>query len=163
VHFVDHDQPDARRGESVDEAAAPEALGSGVQQLDAPRREGGQPPLRLVGLERRVHEGGLLGDGARELVQLVLHQGDERGDDERGGGTEDRGELVRERLARAGRHQREGVSARERALDDVLLAGEEAVEAERTPKRVSGTHGRRVSQPDRTATVPGPCRFRLER
>ena len=66
----------------------------------------------------------------RKLVDLVLHQRDERREDERRRGSQHRRELVRERLARAGGHQRERVAAGERGAHDLLLPGAEVVEPE---------------------------------
>ena len=65
-----------------------------------------------------------------QLVDLVLHQRDQRREDERRLGPQHRRELVGERLAGAGRHQRERVAALDGGADDLLLAGPEVGEAE---------------------------------
>ena len=59
---------------------------------------------------------------SRELVALVLHQRDQRRDDERDAGQQERGQLVAQRLARAGRHHRERRAARQHVRDDGFLA-----------------------------------------
>ena len=70
------------------------------------------------------------GDLCRQLVDLVLHQSDQRREDERRLGSQHRRELIGEGLARARRHQRERVTARDRCLDHLLLPGAEVGEAE---------------------------------
>ena len=58
---------------------------------------------------------------ACERVDLILHQGDERRDDDREAGAHHGGELEAEALAAAGGQQREDVAAREGVADDLLL------------------------------------------
>ena len=60
-----------------------------------------------------------------ELVVLILHQRDQRRDDERDARQLERGQLIAERLARAGRHDRERVDAGEHVADRERLAGAE--------------------------------------
>ena len=59
-----------------------------------------------------------------------MHQRDERGYDDAGAFEHRRGELIAERLARAGRHDREGAGSGEDAVDDVALDAAEGGEAE---------------------------------
>ena len=61
---------------------------------------------------------------------LVAHQGDERRDDDGQVVAGERGQLVAEALAAAGRHHDERVAAVERGLDRVALARAEGGEAE---------------------------------
>ena len=89
------------------------------------------PPRR----ERGVDEGRRRGDLWWELVHLILHQRDQRREDERGGGSQHRGELVRQRLAGARRHERQRVPAVHGGTDNVLLPGAELVEPEVLPQR----------------------------
>ena len=63
-------------------------------------------------------------------VDLVLHQRDERRDDQRDAVEHERGELVAQALARAGGEDRQDGAAGEQAVDDGLLAFAEGVEAE---------------------------------
>ena len=65
-----------------------------------------------------------------QLVALVLHQRDQRRDDERGAGQVQRGQLVAQRLAGAGRHDRERRLARQHVLDHRCLALAQVPEAE---------------------------------
>ena len=83
----------------------------------------------LVEADARVETGGV--DSLRcEKVDLVLHERDERRDDDGDAVEHQRGELVAEALARTGREHGEGGAAGEQGLDDLLLAGPEGVEAE---------------------------------
>jgi hypothetical protein len=66
----------------------------------------------------------------RELVLLVLHQRDERADDERQPGQHEGGELVDERLAAARGHDDERVRAAQHGLDRLVLPVLEVVVAE---------------------------------
>ena len=67
---------------------------------------------------------------APDGVHLVLHQGDERGDDDGRAFHHQGGELVAQGLAAARRHQDEGVAAIHQMPDDALLVTLERVEAE---------------------------------
>ena len=60
-----------------------------------------------------------------ELVVLILHQRDQRRHDERDAVELERGQLVAQRLAGAGRHDRERVDAGEHVADRERLAGAE--------------------------------------
>ena len=135
VHLVHDDEPDADVGEELDEARLPQTLRCRVDEPRVPGRHPGEARRRLLDGERGVDEGRGRGDLRRQLVHLVLHQRDQRREDERRLGTEHRGELVRERLPGAGRHERERVAACDRGAHDVLLPGPEGVEAEEVVQR----------------------------
>ncbi len=135
VHLVDHDQADVDARDRVEEVALPQAFGRHVEQAVAPLRRGTQPRGRFVRIERGVDQRRLGRDLGRQLVDLVLHQRDQRREHERRRRPQHRGELVRERLARAGGHQGEGVAAVDRGADDLLLAGPEVGESEQALKR----------------------------
>ncbi len=130
VHFVDHDEADVDAGDRVEEVPLPEPLRGDVEEPVAALGRCTQPGGRLVRVERRVDQRRLGRDLGRKLVDLVLHQRDQRREDERRRGAEHRSELVGERLPRPGRHQRERVSAVHGRADDLLLAGAEVREPE---------------------------------
>ena len=154
VHLVDHDEPDADRPQRADERLLPQPLGRRVEDPRLAGGDGREPPGRLVRVERRVDEGRRRADPRRQLVDLVLHQCDERREDERRRGPQHRRELVRERLARAGRHHRERVDALDGGVDHCLLPRAEVVEAEELPER-----GAQVGHPNEcTGAVGGPQR-----
>jgi hypothetical protein len=102
-------------------------------------------------LERRAVVGGVAlgvderraaGRGHVERVDLVLHERDERRDDERQVVAHERGKLVAERLPGAGRHDDEHVARGwpDGRPDGLLLARAEGVEAEVLAQRGGGIH-----------------------
>ena len=130
MHLVDDDEPDAGGRERLHEVATAETLRRSEQERDPARGDRAEPRLDLVRRQGRVDDRGPLGDRRRQLVDLVLHQRDERREDDGGAGEEHRRELVGQRLARARRHERKGVAPGEGAADDLFLSGPEVVEAE---------------------------------
>src|SRR3712207_2067246 len=81
---------------------------------------------------RAVDEGG--GQPPRpQRVHLILHQRDERRDDDRHAPAHQRRKLKAERLAAARRHDDDRVVAAEDGLDDLALPLAEALEAEELP------------------------------
>ena len=106
-----------------------EPLGSDVEQVERARR-GADPPLaRLARRQRGVQAGGR--DAVRaERVDLVLHERDQRRDDDGGAVAMQRRDLEAQRLAAAGRHEHESVAARDDVLDDLALMGPELRVAE---------------------------------
>ena len=157
VHLVDHHEPHADRPERPDERLLPQALGRGVEKARVAGGNRREARRRLFGVERRVDERRRGADLRGQLVDLVLHQRDQRREDERRGRPQHRGELVRQRLAGAGRHDRERVDALERGTDDRLLSGPEAVEAEELPER-----GAEIGHPNECTGGVGEnlCRLR---
>ena len=160
MHLVDHHEPHADRPERPDERLLPQALGRGVEKARVAGGDRREPRRRLFGVERRVDERRRRPDLRGQLVDLVLHQRDQRREDERGGGSQHRRELVCQRLASARRHDRERVGAVEGGTDHRLLSGSEAVEAEELPKR-----GAEIGHPNECTGGVGAnlCRLRAER
>ena len=92
----------------------------------------------------------------RQLVDLILHQRDQRREDERRLGPQHRRELVGERLARAGGHQRERVAALDGRAHDLLLAGPELVEPEQSSQLGPEIVIEQVYGPDRIVLEARP-------
>ena len=114
------------------------------------------------GVLLRVDERDPPGSDALQRLHLVLHQRDERGDDQRQVRPHQRGQLVAERLARAGRHDHEHVAVRQRRADRVLLPGPEALEAEQLvqrPVRVARASDRLGRRRPETGQGEGRCGF----
>ena len=65
-----------------------------------------------------------------ELGDLVLHERDERRDDQRGSAARDGGKLVAERLPRPGGHDQQQVAAGDGGAADRFLVGAKARESE---------------------------------
>ena len=119
-------------------------LGRNVEDVEA---TGGDAVLQrrlLAIVERRVEKGGL-DAGLRQRLDLILHERDQRRDDDAGAGAHERGDLVAQRLAAAGRHQRQRVAAGDHRRDDVRLVRAEVAEAEyvgqNLPRTIEGAGG----------------------
>ena len=115
--------------EPGEETVAQEPLGSEVEQVQFAR--GGLPanPALLLGREARVQEC----RAQTELAQrhhLILHERDQRADDDRRAGAEQGRDLVAQRLAAARWHDHERVAARHHTAHDLFLLTSEGAEAE---------------------------------
>ena len=78
-----------------------------------------------VSVESILHGRDALGD---HLVELILDQRDQRADDDGHARHDHRGQLVEQRLAAAGRHDREQVLAGEQVIERLGLAGPEVLD-----------------------------------
>ena len=92
-----------------------------VQPLD--------PPPRLAGLQGGVEESRRHAAGL-QLVNLVFHQGDERGDDQRQAITDQGGQLVAQAFPGTGRKNRHRVASLQRGFHDLTLERPELVVTE---------------------------------
>ncbi len=107
-----------------------QSLGGDVDQLRYAGFDGFLGVARdfLCG-QRRIHlldgDLGLLG-----ALLLVLHERDQRADDNDGLRQKERGKLVSEALACAGRHEAENAAPAEDLFEDLLLPGPEALDPE---------------------------------
>src|SRR5205814_103225 len=113
----------------VDELLVGESLGRGVNEpsllgLDFPY-EPGFLALAQAAVQRRRTHATLV-----RLVGLVLHERDERRNDQRGATQTERRYLIAERFAGAARHDGERVPSRQDVLDDLVLAGTPNAHAE---------------------------------
>jgi hypothetical protein len=131
VRLVDGEKLHGPLLQAVDEAVEREAFGGDVEQAVLARVEAAVTALRLLGAEGRVHEGGRDAGGA-ELVDLILHQRDQRRDDDgqAGRGAGESGELETERLPAPVGSTGERVAVGEGRGDDVALQRPEPVVAE---------------------------------
>ncbi len=124
MRLVDCEERHLDPGERLPEALVAEALGSDVEEAEAAVADGAHQVSDLVGGEGRVEAGG--GHAAPgELVDLVLHEGDERRDHQGEAGEEQGRDLVTEGLAAAGGEDRRGGPAGQEVADHLRLAGEE--------------------------------------
>ena len=83
----------------------------------------------------RVEIGMQRAGGDAKLAQrrhLVVHQRDQRGDDDGGAGAAQRGHLVADAFAAAGRHQHQRVAAGQQMVDGLRLQAAEGGETEDT-------------------------------
>jgi hypothetical protein len=113
-----------------------QALWGDVNEVEVAVEYGLFDGLRLLPVERRIEDGGFdaeLGQG----VDLVLHQRDQRRDDDGAAGAEQGGNLVAEALAAAGRHQDQGIAAAGDMVDDLGLGAAEGRVAEDVAQEVA--------------------------
>ena len=132
--LVDGEQRDLRPGAGVDEAVELQPLGRQVDELVAAGEHARDARPADVGLQRR----GEVGRRHPSLVEgadLVLHQRDEGGDDERDAWQAGGGELIGEALAAAGGGDDEGLAAVEEGVDGLALPRTEIIEAEPIEQR----------------------------
>src|SRR5262249_11514399 len=140
MRFVDGEERNLGLLEEREEALVVEALGRHVEELQLTLNEPRGNAAVLVGAEGRI-EARRRNPDAREKVDLVLHQRDERRDDDRHAVEQYGGKLVAERLARARREHCQGALATEDRVDNGALALPEGREAEGASKRLFRLRG----------------------
>ena len=174
VRLVDREHREqaalVQRVELRQHARRRDALGRGVEQHEAAAHHLALDPRGRLAVERRVEEGGVHA-GFLERADLVVHQRDQRADDDGdavpGAVAHDRRHLVAQALAAAGRHQHERVAAADDVLDDLFLRAAEGGVAEDlvedpargggdTRRRAQGlgVHGRSTVSDRRHAAAP---------
>ena len=116
-------------GEHLGEAGDAHALGCDEEELEGAVEVVAAGLAGVVAGEAGVDAGDAEAGGG-ELGGLVVHEGDERGDDERGASAGDGGELVAEGFAGSGGHDEQDVAAVGGGAADGLLIGAEGGEAE---------------------------------
>jgi hypothetical protein len=142
VGFVDHEEADGGLADAGHEARRGEALGRDVQQAQIASRGPGHGLLVGGGVPLGVDERNAIAEATRlERVDLVLHQRDERRDDDRKVLARQPRKLVAERLARPRRHDDEGIAPGQGGLARVALAGAEAGVAEELAEKAVEVHG----------------------
>jgi len=129
VGFVDGEQRQPGAAQQLEEARRQQALGRDVQQVEPAAREVALGLRRRLRVERGV-EHRRFHPGLEERRDLVLHQRDQRRHHHRAALAHQRGYLVAQRLAAAGRHQHQRVAARRDVLDDFRLRPAKRGEAE---------------------------------
>ena len=110
MRFVDREQRDRQPVEPGEKAVGEQPLRRDVEKVDLAGSGPTADPALLLGRQAGVQE---LGADA-ELTQrrhLILHQGDERADDDGGAVAEQGRDLIAQRLAAAGGHDDERVAA----------------------------------------------------
>ena len=120
VRLVDGEQRDRAAVEQPQRGFGPQPLRRQVEQVELAVHERVLDPAPLVGVLRRVEESRPHAEHGQR-VDLILHERDQRRDDHAGALAHQRRDLVAQRLAAAGRHQRDRVPAGADVLDDLLL------------------------------------------
>jgi uncharacterized membrane protein YhaH (DUF805 family) len=143
--FVDrHQRKQAalvQRIEHRQEARRQDPFGRGIQQHQTPCQQLPFDAARVRPVERAVEERGMHAH-LLERAHLVLHQGDQRADDQGDAAASavahDRRYLVGQALAAAGGHQHQRVAAADHVFDDLALQTAEAVVAEDLAQHARG-------------------------
>ena len=139
MRLVDGEQryPHPRNG--FHETRAAKALRRDVQQVVDARPARLQPFLLLARRQRTVDVGG--GDALRlQSVYLVLHQGDERRNDQRAALPQHRRQLVAQGFAAAGRHDGQNVAPLQHRFDNGGLTGPKIAVPEALGQNVTGSN-----------------------
>ena len=133
MRFVDGEQGQlagfVERIEHGQRAVEQQALGGDVDEVERAVEDRLFDGLRRAPVERRIEAGGLDAE-LDQRVDLVLHQRDQRRDDDGAAGAEQGGNLVAQALAAAGRHQHQRVAATGHMVDDLGLRAAEGGVAE---------------------------------
>jgi len=127
--FVDGDQRWLAAGEHLGEAGDAHPLGGDEEKVERAVEVVAAGLAGIVAGEVGVDAGDAQAGGG-ELGGLVVHQRDERADDQRGASASDGGKLVAEGFAGSGGHDQERVAAVEEGASDGFLIGAEGGKAE---------------------------------
>ncbi len=128
--LIDHEQADAQLGDCLRERRRAEALGRDVQQTYLATADPSER-LRVIGVAALgVDHGDLAGRHALQRRHLILHQRDQRRDDDGQVIAQQRRQLIADRLARARRHHDQRVAVGERSRNRLGLAGPKVIKAE---------------------------------
>ncbi len=141
VGLVDHEQAHARVAHRVEERPRREPLGRHVEQAQLAARGGGQGRAVLRARALRVDQTDPRAGHRGQALDLVLHERDQRRDDQRQVIAHQGGKLIAQRLARAGGHDDQRVAVGQGRLHRLALAGAETLEAEQAPQRPLGVGG----------------------
>ena len=142
--LVDRQQLDPRRADRIAKTPAAEPLRRHVNQAELAGRHPIQPRILLRRGQRAVDEAHRQTQRLK-LIHLVLHQGDQRRDDQRQAIQGQGGQLVAEALSPAGRHHAQTILPGQDGRDDFLLPLAERIQAE------AGQVGFRRGQADTSA------------
>ena len=157
MRFVDGEQRNLVAGEKPKRAVLHETLGRDVEEIERACRKRAFDIVLRRAVERRIEERGLDADIAQR-IDLILHQRDQRRHDDAGAGAHECRDLIAERLAAAGRHQREAILAVEQRTDDAFLMQAETFVAEHLVELGAGErHRLRGKQIARLMTRQTAC------
>jgi hypothetical protein len=121
MRLIDGEKLNGHAREPIECVGAGEALGRDVQQAVPAFARGGDQRRLFAAGEVAVERGGR-DSHLSELGDLVLHEGDQRGNDDGGlPGGHRCGKLVAERFSSARRHDHAGVAVFEKAANDPVL------------------------------------------
>jgi len=140
VRLVDREQRDARTIEQLEAAGREQSFGRHVEQVEFAGDERTFDRGGFARAERRIQECRPHAELAQRF-HLVVHQRDQRRDDDAGAVAHERRNLVAQRLAGAGGHQHQRIAAGDDVIDDGRLVAAERVVAEHVAQ-----HGTRIAR-----------------
>ncbi len=143
--------------QAVERAVHEQALRREIEQLERPRLQRACGAPGLVSIRLGVQRAGLDAELA-ECGHLVVHEGDQRRDDERRAGPAERRNLVAQAFAATRRHEHERVAAGHDPRDGILLQATEGGEPEDAVKdllRSSRVRRRLTAQQEQPRTPRG--------
>ena len=161
MRFVNGEQADFHRRDPVEKARAEQAFRCDVQQFQRAGTRGARHGACLLGVLGRIEEG--RGDAKfGQCGNLVLHQCDQRADDDGQSAAHQRGNLEAQGLAATGRHQHQRMLSFGNVADDVGLRAAEIRVTKYVAQDLAGV-GKgglgRVHRPDcKQKRAPLPCR-----
>ncbi len=130
VGLVDDDAGHTGAAQRVDEGLLAQPLGRDIDQLVATFGDATQPRRDLAAVERAMDRRCACGQRRRQVIDLVFHERDQRREHQCRAGQQQRGQLVGQRLAGAGRQHRQRGLAAQHLRDHGGLAGAEGVVTE---------------------------------
>lgn len=141
VRFVDGDERGFAFSEHLREAGDAEALGGDEEEVESAFEIGAGGFAQVFARQAGVDAGNAEVE-VGEFMGLVVHEGDQGGDDQRGavfsgGPPGKRGQLVAEAFARAGGHDEKHVAAGGGGFADGLLVRAEVAVAEGLMKELA--------------------------
>ena len=135
--LVDGEQGDAALAQQGQEALGQQTFRGHVEQIEGAGDQALLHRPRLLPGLGGIEEGRPHPELAQG-VHLVLHQGDQGGDDDTGTGPRQGRDLVAQGLAATGGHEHQGVAAGDDPVDDRPLGAAEFGVAEDPPQQVQG-------------------------
>ena len=150
VRLVDDEERHAYRLKQPQKSVVFEFFGRRIDDANVARGNALAGACFLIFGERRVERDDVGDSALAQHVELILHQRDQRADDDRGAFEQERRQLIGEALARSGRENGKRILASEDARNDLFLAGVKAGEAKLLLKRCAQIHGYRLSIPQMT-------------
>ena len=129
VRLVDGKERNRHPLQQPQEALGQQPLRGHITEVQVAGQQRPLHPRLFIPRQRRVQKGRPHPE-LPQRVHLILHQGDQRRDDDPGPRPQQRRNLVAQRLAAPGRHQHQGIAAAHHLLDDRLLRPAKARVAE---------------------------------
>lgn len=129
VGFIDGDEAWLALSQHVDKAGDAEAFGGDEEEVEGAVEVAAAGFARGLAWKAGVDAGDVEPERGK-LGGLVVHQSDERGDDQRGASASKGGQLIAERFAGTCRHDQKHIAAIDGGAANGLLVGAKRVEAE---------------------------------